>query len=79
MLQVDDAQIARAVREAFVDTRAVLEPAGAIALAGLSKYCRERPGAARNYVAVASDASNIEFEFLSRVGTSGEAIVSMES
>jgi len=56
------------VRDAFEDTRAVLEPAGAVAIAGLKKYVDKLPGGAGsskgNFVAISSDASNIEFDIL---------------
>ena len=49
----------------FEDTRAMLEPAGAISIAGVKKYLASRPlnadGSKGNYIAVSSDASNIEF------------------
>ena len=44
------------------------EPAGAVAIAGLKKYVDAMPGRAGqstgNFVAVSSDASNIEFDIL---------------
>jgi len=64
---VSDDEICAAVRDAFEDTRAVLEPAGATAIAGLKKYVDAMPsvGASKgNYVAISSDASNIEFDIL---------------
>jgi threonine dehydratase len=66
---VTDDEICAAVRDAFEDTRAVLEPAGAIAIAGLKKYVDAMAvppkGASRgNFVAISSDASNIEFDIL---------------
>ena len=52
----------------LLDTRAVLEPAGAVAIAGLKKYVDAMPGVASgskgNFVAISSDASNIEFDIL---------------
>lgn len=66
---VDDDEICAAVRDAFEDTRAVLEPAGAVAIAGLKKYVGSLPapppgGSRGNFVAISSDASNIEFDIL---------------
>ena len=61
------------LQDGFADTRCVLEPAGAVAIAGLKKYVDALPsapggdGAPRskgNYVAISSDASNIEFDIL---------------
>jgi len=61
-------EICAAVRDCFEDTRAMLEPAGAVAVAGLKKYMSEvavRPdGTKGNYVVISSDASNIEFDVL---------------
>jgi len=66
---VSDDEICAAVRDAFEDTRAVLEPAGAVAIAGLKKYVDALPEVASgqsrgNFVAISSDASNIEFDIL---------------
>jgi threonine dehydratase len=66
---VSDDEICAAVRDAFEDTRAVLEPAGALAIAGLKKYVDAMPaapagGSKGNYCAISSDASNIEFDIL---------------
>jgi len=65
---VNDDEICAAVRDAFEDTRAVLEPAGAVAIAGLKKYVDAMPalagGSKGNFVAISSDASNIEFDIL---------------
>ena len=67
IVTVSDDEICAAVRDAFEDTRAVLEPAGAIAIAGLKKYVDAMPktnGSKGNFVAISSDASNIEFDIL---------------
>jgi len=66
---VSDDEICAAVRDAFEDTRAVLEPAGALSIAGLKKYVDAMPdvpggGSKGNFVAISSDASNIEFDIL---------------
>jgi len=67
---VSNDEICAAVRDAFEDTRAVLEPAGAVAIAGLKKYVDAMPASAMangskgNFVAISSDASNIEFDIL---------------
>ena len=74
ILLVSDDEIHRAVQDCFLDTRAVLEPAGAISIAGLRQYAeaqqalrKKKPCPPESYVAIGSDASNIEFDFLSRV------------
>lgn len=70
VVTVTNAEIGNAMGECFKDTRAMLEPAGAVSLAGLSKWL-ERGGAPGNYVAITSDAANIEFEFMEWVAGQG--------
>ena len=66
VLLVSDEQIRQAVQDCFLDTRAVLELQGAISIAGLTKYAqrqvRARGQPAPSYIAIGSDASNIELE-----------------
>ena len=66
VLLVSDEQIRQAVQDCFLDTRAVLELQGAISIAGLTKYAqrqaRARGKPAPSYIAIGSDASNIELE-----------------
>jgi len=65
---VSQDEICAGVRDTFEDTRAMLEPAGAIAVAGLKKYVDNLParesGSKGNFVVISSDASNIEFDIL---------------
>ena len=107
---VDEREIAAAVRDVFLDTRAVLEPAalfpcwraplllflsrravlepaGAVAIAGLKKYVdaiADGSGSKGNYVAISSDASNIEFDILrfiaerASIGESREKLFAMK-
>jgi threonine dehydratase len=67
VILVDDEAIEHAVQDVFLDTRAVLEPAGAISVAGLKAYCAARPAEGGTYVAVGSDASNVEFDFIQKL------------
>jgi len=50
------------------DARAMLEPAGAISIAGAKKFIASLPtradGSKGNFIAISSDASNIEFGIL---------------
>jgi len=66
VVTVSDSEIAQAIRDVFEDTRALLEPAGAISVAGLTKWkrCEGASLSGGNFVAIASDACNIEFDFL---------------
>jgi len=71
VLLVDEDDIMAAVQDTFLDTRAVLEPQGAIALAGLKRYAASQSAAGNDrgmptYVAIGSDANNVELSFLQR-------------
>eukprot|EP00908_Phaeocystis_cordata_P014054 Transcript_2516.p1 GENE.Transcript_2516~~Transcript_2516.p1 ORF type:complete len:411 (-),score=98.65 Transcript_2516:72-1304(-) len=81
VVTVNDEDICSAIRDCFEDTRALLEPAGATSIAGLKKWVAQQHGegsaAPGQYVAVASDACNIEFDFLGRVQAGGASIVSI--
>jgi threonine dehydratase len=66
IIQVSQDEICAAIQDAFLETRTLLEPAGALSIAGLERYLARAPGAAPGHahVAVASGA-NIS---LSRLG-----------
>ncbi|MFC3862042.1 threonine ammonia-lyase, biosynthetic [Deinococcus antarcticus] len=59
-------EVCAAIKDTFDDTRAVMEPAGALALAGLKKYAQEAGGRDQTLVAVASGA-NVNFDRLRHV------------
>lgn len=63
VVRVDNDAICAAIKDAFEDTRAILEPAGALALAGAKAWLAREGGAGRNVVAVASGA-NMNFDRL---------------
>ena len=64
MITVDNDEICAAIKQGFEDTRCVLEPAGALALAGLKKHASSQSGDdVPTYVAVASGA-NMDFDRL---------------
>lgn len=66
---VSNDAICAAIKDAFEERRAVLEPAGAIAIAGLKAYAEKNgPGA---YVAIASGA-NLNFDSLRHVSERAE-------
>lgn len=70
VILVSDDEICSAIRDVFVDTRAVLEPAGATSIAGAKKYYAQHGAPdGTSCVAVASDAAHIEFDFLQRVSS----------
>lgn len=65
MVTVDNDEICAAIKSGFQDSRCVLEPAGALALAGLRKHVEELAEVDKDatYVAVASGA-NMDFDRL---------------
>lgn len=65
VIQVDTDDICAAIKDVFEDTRSILEPAGALSLAGLKKYVEKNPSedTNRQLVAVASGA-NMNFDRL---------------
>lgn len=65
VIQVDTDDICAAIKDAYEDTRSILEPAGALALAGLKKYAASNPAQdiRRQLVAIASGA-NMNFDRL---------------
>ena len=65
-------EICAAVKDVFDDTRAIAEPAGALAVAGLKKYAEESGrGDARQTVAVISGA-NVNFDRLRHISERAE-------
>lgn len=84
MIRVDTDAVCAAIKDIYQDTRAIEEPAGALALAGLKKYVENqgalRPdGTAKTLVAIACGA-NMNFDRLrfvserSEIGEQREAI-----
>lgn len=59
-------EICSAIKDVFLDTRAILEPAGALAIAGLKQLARSRGVPAGPAVAIASGA-NVDFERLGSI------------
>ena len=79
IILVDTDQICAALKDAFEDTRAILEPSGALALAGLKAWAKREQVQDRTLVAVASGA-NMNFDRLrfvserAEIGESREAV-----
>ncbi|MGP1716898.1 MAG: threonine ammonia-lyase, biosynthetic [Methylophilus sp.] len=63
MIVVDNDEICAAIKDVFEDTRSILEPAGALALAGLKAYAAQHQLQGKSLVAVASGA-NMNFDRL---------------
>ena len=68
---VDTDAICAAIKDVFEDTRAVLEPSGALAIAGAKEYARKYRLKDKTLVAVASGA-NMNFDRLRFVAESAE-------
>ncbi|KAK4977481.1 hypothetical protein LTR28_006700 [Elasticomyces elasticus] len=62
---VDTDEVCAAIADAYADTRGILEPAGALSLAGLKKWVKQHPSpdSKRQLVAIASGA-NMNFDRL---------------
>ncbi|KAK8173874.1 threonine ammonia-lyase, biosynthetic [Phyllosticta citrichinensis] len=65
VIQVSTDETCAAIKDVFEDTRSIVEPAGALALAGLKKYVANNPSpdANRGLIAIASGA-NMNFDRL---------------
>ncbi|HXS51859.1 MAG TPA: threonine ammonia-lyase, biosynthetic [Usitatibacter sp.] len=71
MVLVDTDEICAAIKDIFEDTRTVLEPAGAVALAGAKRWIGKRRVKGASFVAVASGA-NMNFDRLRFVAERAE-------
>jgi threonine dehydratase len=71
MVLVDTDEICAAIKDVFEDTRTVLEPAGALALAGAKRWIERRGAKGRTLVAIASGA-NMNFDRLRFVAERAE-------
>ncbi len=63
VIRVDTDELCSAIKSTYEATRSIVEPAGALALAGLKKYVREKKASGQTLVAVNSGA-NMNFERL---------------
>jgi threonine dehydratase len=71
VIRVSTDDICAAIKDVFEDTRAVLEPAGALPVAGLKAWCARASARGRTLVAVASGA-NMNFDRLRFVAEEAE-------
>jgi threonine dehydratase len=63
VIRVDTDQLCAAIKDVFQDTRSILEPAGALAVAGMKAYVEREKVKDRTMVAIASGA-NMNFDRL---------------
>ena len=71
IILVDTDAICAAIKDVFEDTRSILEPAGALAVAGAKEYARQHKLKDRNLIAVTSGA-NMNFDRLRFVAERAE-------
>ncbi|KAF4513781.1 UNVERIFIED_CONTAM: hypothetical protein B566_EDAN011702 [Ephemera danica] len=71
MVLVDTDAICAAIKDVFEDTRSILEPAGALAVAGAKEYARKNKLKDKNLVAISSGA-NMNFDRLRFVAERAE-------
>jgi threonine dehydratase len=71
MVLVDNDAICAALKDVFEDTRSILEPSGALAIAGAKEYAKRHNLHGKNLVAVASGA-NMNFDRLRFVAERAE-------
>ncbi|GAB5373005.1 hypothetical protein AAMO2058_001712800 [Amorphochlora amoebiformis] len=72
--------IKQAIRDTYYDTRAIMEPAGALAMAGANKWVRENKISAQNLAVVCSGA-NMDFNqlrFISDRAESSEKLIAIQ-
>ena len=83
VLLVDTDEICAAIQDVFEDTRSIVEPSGALAIAGLKKWVEREKWRDKRLVAVASGA-NMNFDRLRHVaeradlGAEREALLAVE-
>ncbi len=66
IITVDNDEICAAVQDVYEDSRAIAEPAGVLAIAGLKRFFMDRPGATGTAAAVLSGA-NVNFARLRHI------------
>lgn len=66
VITVDSDEICAAVQEVYEDTRAIAEPAGALAFAGMKRYFHDHPGSSGCAAAILSGA-NVNFARLRHI------------
>jgi threonine dehydratase len=66
IITVDNDEICAAIQDVYEDTRAIAEPAGVLAIAGMKKYFMARPDSKGSAAAVLSGA-NVNFERLRHI------------
>jgi threonine dehydratase len=82
MILVDNDAICAAIKDVFEDTRSILEPAGALAVAGIKEYAKQHKLRDKTLVGIASGA-NMNFDRLrfvaerAEIGEAREAVLAV--
>lgn len=79
MITVSTDEICAAIKDSFLDTRVVLEPAGALAVAGMKKYATRSASKGKTFVAITSGA-NMDFDrlrFISERADTSETLITV--
>lgn len=71
VITVNTDEICAAIKDIFDDTRSIMEPAGALAIAGIKKYLEQQPTEDKTYIAINSGA-NMNFDRLRHVAERSE-------
>lgn len=71
IILVDNDAICAAIKDVFEDTRSILEPSGALSIAGAKQWCAREAATGKTVVAVASGA-NMNFERLRYISERAE-------
>ena len=64
MSQVTTDQVCAALKDVFLDTRTVLEPSGAMSIAGAKLYCHNHPEITKQNLICVACGANINFDRL---------------
>jgi len=71
-ITVSNDEMCAAIKDIFEDTRVIAEPAGALSLAGLKRYCDTHKGATQLTLVAINSGANINFDRLSFVAERAE-------
>ncbi|KAI5858395.1 tryptophan synthase beta subunit-like PLP-dependent enzyme [Tricharina praecox] len=84
VIQVTTDETCAAIKDVFLDTRSIVEPAGALALAGLKKYAtRHQPSSPSSSLCAILSGANMDFDRLrfvaerARLGEGNEVLLSV--
>ena len=64
IILVTTTKICAAIRDVFEDTRAIMEPAGALAVAGIKRYVAEQTGCRDQTLVAINSGANMNFDRL---------------